>query len=91
MGDDPRYKYVYSVWAAGELTSFAEIFDIVPKSTVAADMGLNYGRFAKRVKHPGMLCFKETQKMAKLLKIDFRALVGLIVNDMENKPVAKIA
>jgi hypothetical protein len=82
---DPRYKHAWSVWAVGELKSFREIFDIVPKSTVARDLGLNYGRFAKRINRPGMLTYREAYKMAKLIGIEFMALSSLITRDVQEQ------
>lgn len=81
---DPRYKYVNSVWEAGELTSFPEIFNIVPKSVVSKDLGINYGRFAKRVQEPGSLTFEEAFRLAKLLQISPQSLANLIMDNMES-------
>jgi hypothetical protein len=71
------------VWAAGELTSFAEIFNIVPKSVVSKDLGINYGRFAKRVQDPGSLTFEEAMHLAKLLQIAPQSLANLIMDNLE--------
>jgi hypothetical protein len=84
---DPRYKYVNSVWTAGELNSFAEIFNIVPKSVVSKDLGINYGRFAKRVQHPGSLTFDEALHLAKLLQIAPQSLANLIMDNLEEPEI----
>jgi hypothetical protein len=92
---DIRYKYVRSVWVAGDLTSFRDIFNIVPKSIVAIDLGLNYDRFSKKIIKPELLSFRDIMRLAKLTGIDPKDLAGLVLTDMETnktppkKPKAK--
>lgn len=83
---DQRYKYVRSIWVAGDLTSFAEMFNVIPRSTVATDLGLNYDRFSKKVLNPQLLTYREIWRLSDLTGIDFRSLSELVVSDIEHKP-----
>lgn len=80
---DQRYKYVRSIWVAGDLTSFAEMFNVIPRSTVATDLGLNYDRFSKKVLNPQLLTYREIWRLSDLTGIDFRSLSELVVSDIE--------
>ncbi|HTJ14416.1 MAG TPA: hypothetical protein VL547_20400 [Dinghuibacter sp.] len=85
---DHRYKYVRSVWQAGDLNSFAEIFNIIPRSVVAADLHLNYERFTKKVLKPDTLAYRDVLNLAQLTGIDFRKLSELVIRDVEKAAAA---
>lgn len=84
-GKDHRYKYVRSIWAAGDLKSFQEIFSIIPRTIVANDLHLNYERFSKKVVKSELLTFKDIRKLSRLTGIDFKALCDLIVQEIERQ------
>jgi hypothetical protein len=83
MYKDPRYRYVKSIWKAGDLSSFAEMFGVIPKSIVANDIGMNYERFAAKVYEPQYLSFREVLKIALLAEIEPLAMVKLVLTDLE--------
>lgn len=82
---DHRYKYVRSIWMAGDLRSFTEIFSIIPRSVVATDLHLNYDRFTKKVSKPEMLTYRDIRKLSVLTGIDFKPLSELVVCDIERE------
>jgi hypothetical protein len=88
-GTDPRYKHVRSIWNAGDLQSFSEIFSIIPKSIVSDDLGLNYGRFSKKVHNPELLIFREIILLSELTGVDLQYIVELIVADISARSNAK--
>jgi hypothetical protein len=75
---DPRYRYVALLWKAEGFRSFKEILEIVPASTIAKDLGRNYGRFKPRVADPEKFKYSEVYEMAELLRIPFPDLSRLI-------------
>jgi hypothetical protein len=79
---DPRYRYVHSIWAAGHLNCFAEIFDIIPKSIVCKDLGINYGRFAKKTNKPGLMTFNDVLRLSDLLHIEQKALAAMVLDQI---------
>ena len=80
---DTRYKYVLSVWRAGDLTSLKDIFDMVPRSIVATDIGLNYGRFSQKVLKPELFTFRDLLRLAKYTEIEPKALAEIVLKDVE--------
>ena len=86
---DIRYKYVRSVWTAGDLRSFAEIFNIVPRSIVATDLGLNYDRFSKKILKPELLTFRDIHRLSRLTDIDPKSIAGLVLDQIESDKKVK--
>jgi len=82
---DDRYGHVKSIWVAGDLHSFHKIFTIIPKSIISEDMGLNYGRFARKINKPELLSFRELQHMSRLTGVDLKSLVELVLADIEEE------
>jgi hypothetical protein len=80
---DSRYKYLQSIWKAGDLTSLKDIFGIVPRSIVATDIGLNYGRFSQKVLKPELFTFRDILRLAKYTEIDPKVLAEIVLKDIE--------
>ena len=84
MAHDHRYSHVKSIWTAGDLKSFNQIFTIIPKYIISDDLGVNYGRFAKKTHDPSLLSMKEVLEIANLTGIEFRSMVKLVLIDIED-------
>ncbi|TDX02196.1 hypothetical protein [Dinghuibacter silviterrae] len=80
---DIRYGYVRSVWKAGDLNSFDEIFRIIPRSVVATDLHLNYERFSAKVLNPRKFSLQDIHKLALLIGMPFKDLIQLILPKMD--------
>jgi len=61
----------------GQLDSFEEIFDIVPKSVVARDLGMNNMRFSKLISDLGRFMLQDLHRMADFIEVDGTILVML--------------
>ena len=84
-GLDIRYRYVHSIWKAGDLATFEEIFRIIPMSVVAGDLHLNYDRFARKAADPGNFRYDEIENLSVLVKIPFGELAEMVVRAMTQK------
>ncbi|HEY8387272.1 MAG TPA: hypothetical protein VIK74_01645 [Parasegetibacter sp.] len=90
MAKDPRYKTVKIMLETGNISQFSEIFDIIPRSIVSADIGMNYTRFVNRLKKPELFILKELLTIAHYIGVDKKLIVDLIMNDISSrKPVRK--
>ncbi len=89
MTKDPRYKTLKVMIETGNIPSLEEIFNIVPKTVVAADLGINYTRFLARVSKPAEFTLDELIRLAKLIEVDNKTFVNLILTDIENKKTSK--
>lgn len=88
---DVRYNHVRSVWQNGDLTSFAKIFEILPKSIVANDLGIHYNSFIRRLKNPRMFELGRLMILASLIGIPIGDLVGLALGDIPERDLTKSA
>ena len=69
--------------------SFGEIFDIVPKSVVARDLGINNMRFSKLINQPALFSLKDTFRFAALLEVDDMVLISLIYSQIQANKKSK--
>lgn len=88
---DRRHDHVLSIWNSGDLKFFSQIIEIVPPSVVAADLGLNYRRFMKKVADPGLFDLTEIRDMAILARIGFEDMACLIIRELEERKKAEAA
>jgi hypothetical protein len=83
MPTDTRYKTVKILIEGGHITTFAEIFNHIPKSTVIADFGGHYSTFNRMVSDPSNLKMKEIFTLARLFEVDDRIMVDLVFNHIK--------
>jgi len=90
MAKDKRYKVVRTLIAAGEVTSFGQIMELVPKTILAQDLGMHHQTFEKVLKDPEKFTFKLAFWIASLIEVEERVIVNLIYTQcMENRNIKK--
>lgn len=85
---DTRYLAAKSYIESGNIKSFTEIFDIIPKSIIVRDSGINFVRLRNKITHPDKFTVKDIVTLSKLIGIDSRRLYDLIAQAIE-KPGRK--
>lgn len=85
---DRRYNALKSYIESGAIKSFTEIFDIIPKSTIVRDTGINFVRLTNKINKPEKFTVKDIVAIARLIEIDSRKLYDLLAQVVE-KPVRK--
>lgn len=80
MERDPRYKAVKHLVDKGEIMMFNQIFDFIPKSKVAADLGIQNVRFTSLMNHIERFSLQELFILAKFFELDDRAMFNLAYN-----------
>ncbi|TDX02195.1 hypothetical protein EDB95_3246 [Dinghuibacter silviterrae] len=80
---DYRYKHVFTIWQAGKLESLRQMFEIVPKSVVADDLGMHYHSLVNKLNSPELLNVKQLVGLEALTGINLAALVELTVADVK--------
>lgn len=78
MAKDKRYKTVKALIESGKLHDFQEIYDIVPKSVIGADLKINYYKSTKHFNNPGTFEVDEIIQLSKLIEVDDDVLYRLI-------------
>lgn len=91
MERDPRYKAVKHLVEKEEITLFNQMFDFIPKSKVAADLGIQNVRFTALMNHIERFSLQELFILAKFFELDDRTIFNLAYNQYlqqrENKRV----
>lgn len=87
---DRRYNALKSYIDSGAIKSFTEIFDIIPKTVIVKDSGINYVRLTNKITNPEKFTVKDIVLISQLIGIDSRKLYDLIALAVE-KPSRKKA
>jgi hypothetical protein len=76
----------------GHITEFRQIFDHIPKSVVARDLGTNNNRMTRMITHVEQFNLHELYKISALIDIDFMKVLVLgatqflsSINEKKNK------
>ena len=77
MARDPRYKAVKLMVEKGEITLFNEMFRIIPKSVVAADLGKQNIRFTMLMNRIERFTLKDLFLLGKFFDLDERMIFEL--------------
>lgn len=80
MSKDKRYNTLKNLISGGYIKTFGEIFDTIPKSVVAADLGMNNVRFTKLMHNPVGFLVNDLFRIAALIDIDEKAILDLVYN-----------
>jgi hypothetical protein len=85
MSHDKRYITVRILIEGGHITGFAEMFEHIPLSVVALDLGSNYVRFKRLVGNPSRLKLTDIFILAHLFGITEMSMIALIISTIKNK------
>ncbi len=77
---DRRYNTVGKLIRSGEIKTFDEILDTIPKTRLAIDLGINPERFNRLIASTDLFVVKDLFKLADLLEVDTLAILVLINN-----------
>jgi len=88
---DHRYATVGYLIKNGRITCFRQMFNILPKSVMAADLHMNNLRFGKLMHKVSLFRVKDLFRIAQLLDIHELEILNLIYQqykeDKINKPI----
>jgi hypothetical protein len=80
MAKDKRYNAIKELIERGGINDFNKIFDIMPPSTMARHLGINYNNFTKRQEDCGRFTVKEIMEMAELIGVDHMIVAKLVID-----------
>lgn len=89
MARDRRYTTVKNLIDGGYLKSFRDMFETIPKSVVARDLGMNNGRFTRLMHNVKKFTLEEVYRLAEFLQVEETIMLALVheqyVSDKEKK------
>jgi hypothetical protein len=71
----------------GSISGFKEIFDVIPKTLVSKEMGMNYQTFTRKVAEPDLFTIRELIHLASLFDVRSEDIFARIM--IEITPVKK--
>lgn len=74
-----KYKVVKVLIDSGEIKTFNQIFLYITKRAVYIDLGVNYEKFERILKHPDLLTLREMVTLSRLIKCEPIQLFDLII------------
>lgn len=84
MVKDRRYTTVKNLIEGGYIKSFLDIFDTIPKSVVARDLGMNNIRFTKLMNNVDLFWVRDLYKLAFYLEVDGMVVLQLVHQQYQN-------
>lgn len=79
MGKDKRYIQVKLLIIKGDIKSFNEIFDTLPKSVLARDMHMKIATLTKLMKRVDKIYLRDLAAIADLLELDIKDMIELVL------------
>lgn len=89
MAKDRRYNTVKLLIESGNITEFINIFDHIPKSVVANDLGTNYKRLVRLITHTGHFTLDELVTLSNFFDVESKTIVDLAFNQLIRKRVKR--
>lgn len=91
MDKSKVYASVKKLINTGNIDDFAEIVEIIGKTTFTKVTGMHYDTFTKRIENPEEFSHKHIRRLANLIDIDPRILSNLIHDklDAQDKKLKK--
>lgn len=89
MAKDRRYITVKNLISGGYITTFREIFDTIPKSVIAADLGFNNTRMNKLLDNIDRFIVRDLFKIASLIEVEEILIMRLICNEYVTEKKSK--
>ena len=93
MARDRRYTTVKNLITAGYIHAFREIFETLPKSVVAKDLGMNNTRFTRLIENVDQFTLEELFLFAGFLEIENLTLMNLVLHQYladKDKKIKKV-
>jgi hypothetical protein len=84
MERDPRYNLIRPKYKRGEIRLFSDIFQTLPRSLVAKDLGKEKGRFNELVDNPNGFTWLELKKFSGNCEMTIAEFCALIETEHPN-------
>lgn len=82
---DKRFITAGKLIRTNEIKSFAEIIDVIPKTVIAKELGINPERFNRLIGNIGLFPVKDLNNLADAMEVTFMDVMRLIDHDLQKK------
>jgi hypothetical protein len=84
MVKDKRHKTVKILIEGGHVNEFKEIFEHIPKTTVAEELGIHFNRFNNLIDKPAEMKVNDLFLLSAYFEIEGQKMFELIHNQVSN-------
>ena len=85
MATDPRFEAAKALIETGKLLKFNDLFEIIPKSVMAEEMGHSYSSFASKLENPRRWTLGNIADMATILNIPADELANVLFRSLNRR------
>lgn len=85
MAKDKRHKTVKILIETGNVTEFKDIFEHIPKTTVADDLGIHFNRITRMIENVNDIKVNDIFLFSGYFEIDGKVMFDLIYNQHNSK------
>ena len=85
MVKDKRYKTVKILIETGNVTTFAAIFEHIPKTTVADELGIHFNRMSRMIENVNDIKVNDIFLFSGYFEIDAKVMFELVYNQRDTK------
>ena len=86
---DKRFSIAAKLIRTNEIKTFSEIIDIVPKTVVAKELGINPERFNRLLATIDLFVIKDLVRLAEVLEVETIAVLHLVDNELPKRKPRK--
>jgi hypothetical protein len=86
---DKRFSIAAKLIRTNEIKTFSEIIDIVPKTVVAKELGINPERFNRLLATIDLFVIKDLVRLAEVLEVETIAVLHLVDNELPKRKARK--
>jgi len=80
MEKDIRYESVKVLIETGRIQEFHQIFNYLPKSILAQDLGTNNNRMTRLINHVEQFTLEELFRISHLLGVSYKTVLTIVHN-----------
>lgn len=78
---DKRYGYIKPMFKTGKVKSFGDIFQFVPKTIIATDLGKKGDRFSRLMNRVDRFTLEELFMIATFCSLNEKQMIKLVMNE----------
>jgi plasmid maintenance system antidote protein VapI len=80
---DSRFSAIQPLIKKGTITTFSQIFGIIPASVLAKELKFNYNKMKRIVKNPAGLTVEECYRIAELIGVKGNVIMNLVEEEIK--------
>lgn len=81
--NDIAFEAIKTMFETGKITKMKQLEKLSPTKTAKA-LGINYGRYIRKLYNPELFVISELIKLSEILDIKFKNLIEVVIREVDN-------